>query len=118
MKKKWITSLALCGALIGASTIFPNNEADAASISRSGTSFSSAWSLQAQTSDGEGWLNYGYNTFLINEDFAYGYYKNSRHFAYIQNDNGYHTGPDVAPGNTSTIEVRHSGNSVTYGMLY
>lgn len=116
--KKLVTSLALCGALIGASTIVPNTEADAASISKSSTSFSAAWGLQAKTSDGDGWLNYGYNTQFINEDYSHGYYKNTRHFAYIQNGNGYHTGPDVAPGNTSTIEVRHSGNSVTYGMLY
>ena len=116
--KKWITSLALCGALIGASTIVSTTEADAASISASSTNFSSAWGLEKKTSDGAGWLKYGYNTSWINEDYAHGYYKNSRHYSHIQNANGYHTGPDVAAGNISTIEVRHSGNYVNYAMFY
>lgn len=59
-------------------------------------------------------LNYGYNTFLINEDCAYAFTAGDIHFSVIQNSNGFHYGPPKAVSLWSDKEVMHAGNSVNY----
>lgn len=60
-------------------------------------------------------LNYGYNTFLINEDVAYADSNGYIHRAKIVNANGTHYGPKrAANAGTSDQEVRHKGSTVKY----
>lgn len=59
-------------------------------------------------------LQYGYNTFLINEDKAYAYHPSASHYAKIKNGNGVHTSRSSFGGQWSKLEVVHSGQTVVY----
>ena len=59
-------------------------------------------------------LTYGFNTALINEDYAYAYTDGAIHRSRIINDNGTHNGPWVVANEWSDKEVTHSGTSIKY----
>lgn len=79
-------------------------------------SFDSAWQLSKRSGDAS--LVYGYNTTLINEDYAWAYNTTQTHWAELYNDNGLHSGDEASAGNVSKIEVRHSGKSITYYCIW
>lgn len=59
-------------------------------------------------------LTYGFNTTLINEDYAYAFTNGAIHRSKIKNGNGTYNGPWKVANEWSDKEVRHKGSSVTY----
>lgn len=61
-------------------------------------------------------LEYGFDTFLINEDYVHSNRKYSQ--AYIKNADGTFKGRAALYTSGSSKEVKHSGSTVTYGVIY
>jgi len=78
----------------------------------SGHSFSSDWSGVA-TGVNNSTLTYGFNTFAIDEDYAYAGYSQCYHYARISNGNGTYSCAAKYDG-LAKLEVTHHGSSVTY----
>lgn len=120
MKKKMILSL-VAASLLGAVTFTPllTKTVSAASITKSyNGSFAKKWEKSASTSDGGGVLTYGYNTTLINEDYAHGYHASKSHYTSVSNGNGSFTSGNVGKGQTAKISVQHKGSNISYSMTY
>jgi|LSQX01.2.fsa_nt_gb hypothetical protein len=114
-KKTALLALAMC--LFLAFPVASFAETTLIHASRSGSSyFISDWMDREEESysGSREILDYGFNTFLINEDIAYAYSNGSQHAAKILNGNGAHYGPWVWANDWSDLEVRHSGNTVNY----
>lgn len=85
----------------------------AANLSRTYSGqFTNDWSKVVSYGVAE--LEYGFNTWLINEDTCYANNNNSNHYAKIRNGSGVHVGSSKSAGSWSKIEVQHSGSTVTY----
>lgn len=113
---KKVLAYALCVVIAGGSM---GTSVSAESISRTyAASFEKAWERYASSADGKANLTYGFNTRLINEDYAWAKHSKKSHYAAIKNDKGWHTGSGKAAGKTSKIEVTHKGTSVTYYCYY
>lgn len=80
--------------------------------------FKSSWVKNAETSDGYGSVDYGFNTTLINEDYAYGHHMTKKHTAIVSNGGGSFSGPNSGANVASNIEVTHKGTNVSYGIAY
>lgn len=79
--------------------------------------FSKAW--EAYKGDDYGtYITYGFNTFLIDEDYCWAEQKQLFHFGTLRNGKGWHDGPLKAPGNVSKIEVTHNGSSIYYACYW
>ncbi len=90
------------------------------SYSNGSHTFSSSWN-ESKTITYSGAtcvLTYGFNTTLINEDYAYAYTNGDIHRSRIVNGNGTHNGPWKAANVWSDKEVVHSGNSITYRHIW
>ncbi len=112
-----LATLSMLGTILIAPISIQNVEAGSISKTYSG-SFSKKWEKSASTSDGAGVLTYGYNTALINEDYAHGYHANKKHYTSISNGNGSHVSGNASKGNLAKIEVTHKGSSITYSMNF
>ena len=111
---KFAVSIGLaCTMMVSASV-----SASAAGISRSASTFSTAWERYAVTSDGQGSLTYGFNTWLVNEDYAWARHNTRSHYAVLKNGSGWHTGSGKKAGATSRVDVTHKGTYVTYSLNY
>lgn len=88
------------------------------SIGGAANDFSSAWERYASGDGGRANLVFGYNTFLINEDYSWATHSSKRHYAQVANGTGNHFGPDLGAGGTSKIEVVHSGSLVGYANFF
>lgn len=75
-------------------------------------SFSSDWQSTAYAGDAS--LTYGYNTVLINEDFAWANHSTRDHTAEVKNDKGAFGSSKQPKGKVAKIEVSHKGISVQY----
>lgn len=114
-KKTILFTLCMCLSL--AFPVALHAETTLVNASRSGSSyFINDWTARATASYSGSTeiLDYGFNTFLINEDVAYAYSNGSRHAAKILNGNGAKYGPWVWANEWSDLEVQHSGNTVNY----
>lgn len=80
--------------------------------------FDKAWERSATLDSGKAYLLYGYNTFLINEDYAKANHATNVHYAYIKNGSGIHVGSSAVAAVFSKVEVRHSGATVEYCCFY
>ncbi|WP_084813872.1 hypothetical protein [Desulfitobacterium sp. PCE1] len=114
-KRTALLTLVMCSFLVFPAASYAETTLVHASKSGSGY-FISNWmeSKQASYSGSTEKLDYGFNTFLINEDIAYAYSNGSRHAAKIVNGNGEHYGPWKWANDWSDLEVRHAGNTVNY----
>ena len=92
------------------------SEASLLSATSSGKSFSKAWqATKSSNTGGKHILTYGYNTTLINEDYAYAYSNGWKHRSKVKNDRETFKGPiKWANDGWSDIEVRHKGSSIKY----
>ena len=70
-------------------------------------SFTSAWELYHSGDSGRANLTYGYNTFLIHEDYAWANHSTKTHYAQLSTTNGTSTGPTKSAGTVSKIEITH-----------
>jgi len=80
--------------------------------------FSAKWERYLTGDSGKASLVYGYNTFLINEDYSYANHSDNAHYASLRNGNGSFSGPNKSAKSESKIEVTHSGSSITYMCNY
>lgn len=85
------------------------------SITNGNHGFKSAWENTIYF-DGSSKLVYGFNTFMIDEDYSHSNKKYSQ--AYLTNTNGTYRANAALRTTWSKIEVRHAGNKVTYGVIY
>lgn len=92
----------------------PENVLDGCS---DGYGFTEAW--EVSISEGDAHLTYGFNTFLVDEDYAWSVHDSTAHNAAIKNGDGWHlpTLPSL-PTFTSKVEVEHSGTHVYYACEY
>jgi hypothetical protein len=115
-KKTVLLALALCFFLMFPVVSFAGEKV-LIQASRSGSSyFTSDW-MDRKTASYDGSteiLDYGFNTFLINEDIAYSYSNSCEHASKITNGTGTHYGQWRWANQWSDLEVRHSGNTVHY----
>lgn len=88
------------------------------SVSASASSFSDDWERYKEADDGLGVLTYGFNTFAIDEDYAWASHDTKSHYASLKNAKGWHTGSAKAGGKLSRVDVTHRGTSVSYYMYY
>lgn len=114
---KSISCLAIALSMMFALPVF-----SFASLSKTYSgSFNKSWMDRATTvtSDGaKAYLEYGFNTTLINEDVANSLYYGDEHYSKIRNGSGKHKGPRREAGEWSDLEVRHSGSRVTYYSIW
>lgn len=117
MKKKIISATLAFGMGILLMGFSNTSIVSAANYSTTNGShgFDSAWESTAYFA-GDSKLVYGYNTFLVNEDYSHSNKKYSQ--AYLTNSNGTHKAMAAFNTTWSKIEVRHAGSSVTYGVIY
>lgn len=59
-------------------------------------------------------FTYGFNTFLINEDYVSSYYVGDEHYAKIVNGRGSYASSVVGAREYAEVEVTHNGSKVTY----
>lgn len=87
-------------------------------VSNGSHTFSKDWSASKSVKykDVECRLDYGFNTFLINEDTAASYTVGNEHRSRIKNNNGTHYGPWKRANDFSDTQVRHSGSTIRYYM--
>ena len=79
--------------------------------------FTSSWDKYATKTLSDGStvrLSYGFNTFLINEDCVSAYFDGNEHYVKIENGSGDYASKITAAREYAELEVRHSGNTVTY----
>lgn len=115
MRKKNIISILLIATILSGMSVV-NAFADTTLIeTNSGThTFNSRWTGQT-ISKNNSTLSYGFDTTLINEDYAYANSIGYRHRSKIKNGNGLHYGPKKwANDGRSDIEVRHKGSKIYY----
>lgn len=119
LKLKRVTIVVLCVFCVCTALTMPVS-AETEEIKATATSFTNDWErTKKYHPDFALELRYGYNTFLINEDYARAtsgvvYYRNFKHQAIITNGNGTHYGPKHTYEYMSTVDVRHKGTKVTY----
>ncbi len=71
-------------------------------------SYGNSWSRTEYFDSGKGILKYGYNTTLINEDWATSYHKTKSHQTKVNNSKKSATSVSASAGQyTSTVSVRH-----------
>lgn len=110
MRKKSVLSI-MALTLMVFTLVAPKAYAGSLSRSYSGQ-FTKSWMDEATS--GSAQLEYGFNTWLINEDVSYANHSGASHNAKIVNGNGVHTSRSKSAGNWSNLEVQHSGSSVSY----
>ena len=84
-------------------------------VSSAGHDFNGKWEETALFGNGSK-LVYGYNTFLINEDYSHSNCKYSQ--AYLINARGTFRANAALTTTWSKIEVTHAGNFIYYGVTY
>ena len=110
-KTKLVALLMMLMMLASTSVAF----ADSNLISASSTSFKKSWTLNKTASANKHRLTYGYDTFLINEDFANANSIGYIHKSKIVNGKGTFCGPKkTANDGWSDKEVKHKGSTVKY----
>jgi hypothetical protein len=63
-------------------------------------------------------LIYGFNTFAVDEDYALLDHYTASHYVCITNGAGVFCSPVKEPDITASVEVPHSGSSVTYSCYW
>ena len=78
-------------------------------------SFSSSW--QAADSGTDWVIEYGFDKFLIDEDYAHTLHNSLHHTATVTNANGSYS-DDAGAGNWAKVDITHSGATVSYSIQY
>ena len=80
--------------------------------------FSSSWELYHSGDSGHASLTYGFNTFLIHEDYAWANHSTKTHHAYLATTNASAPGPSKGPGSVSKNEITHLSYENFYFCMY
>jgi hypothetical protein len=111
MKKGLICACVVLGLVASSSSAF----ATEVQRNSSGQSFSSAWELLATGTD---WvMEYGFNKYAIDEDYAHTKHATKSHTAILKNGNGQYSNSDSAT-NWAEVDVVHAGTAITYSIVY
>lgn len=81
-------------------------------------SFSKSWELYHSGDSGRAGLTYGFNTFLVHEDYAWATHSTKSHYAAIVTSNGTYSGPTKSAGSTSKIEIAHLAYEIEYFNIF
>lgn len=81
------------------------------------SSFSNAWELYHSGDSGRASLTYGYNTWMVHEDYAWAKHSTNSHYANIGNPQS-HSGSVKPSGAVSKIEVAHVNPEVIYFCMF
>lgn len=112
MKKLFSTLMASCLiAVFCATPVFAQTH----TFNSAGQSFNQSWELTG--GDGNYLIKYGFNTAFIDEDYTHTYHSSKHHVATVTNSRGSYSDEDYG-GSWAGIEVRHSGNYITYSISY
>jgi hypothetical protein len=116
MKNKKVLSGVLAGVMACSILVMPSS-VEAASFAKTYKGqFSNDWSKVAKS--GKAKIEYGFNTFAINEDTCYANHSGAQHYAQIRNGKGVYPGNSKKAGTVSKLEVTHSGSTVTYACIW
>lgn len=115
LKAKKMLARMLCLAVVMATMLACGTTAFASSTGETDNKiwafydgdFSSSWELYHSGDSGRASLTYGFNTFLIHEDYAWANHSTKTHYAYLATTNGGAAGPSKGPGSVSKIEITH-----------
>lgn len=111
MKKVLIGASVALGLLASSTSAF----AAEYGYSSGGRSFTKSWEAYGS---GSNWvMEYGFNTAAINEDYTHTKHSTTSHTAIVKNANGQYSDNDTK-GNWAGIDVRHSGSSIVYKIVY
>lgn len=80
--------------------------------------FSKDWELYHSGDSGRANLTYGYNTFLIHEDYAWANHSTKTHHAHLGTRRGDYNGPNKPAGSVSKIEITHLSFENFYFCVY
>ncbi|SET56154.1 mediterrocin family bacteriocin [[Clostridium] polysaccharolyticum] len=105
-----LTGVAVSGLFFGGESVLIT----AGSIEASASSFSKPWERYKSGDNDNAELTYGYNTWAIDEDYAWAKHNTKSHYASLKNGTGWHTGSGKGAGSLSRVDVTHSGSSVSY----
>lgn len=114
LKKAIVLTL---GVLLSSSLLHQSVSTSSTTVTYSGQ-FKSTWHKVLMADEDKGRLEYGFDTFLFNEDYAKAYHTTNTHYARLDNGSGEHIGQMRNPGETSKIEAIHSGKKVKYYFNY
>lgn len=121
MNKKlaiFFTTILLTSTIISNSA---NAEVMVSTTNRYGNNFDTSWEKAVCVYSYDyayiGDVTYGYNTFLINEDYTWTTSAQYFHKAMVQNPNGVFYGDEKDSMHTSKIEVTHRGTTPAYGII-
>ncbi|MCY1689923.1 hypothetical protein OVA29_03105 [Exiguobacterium sp. SL14] len=103
-KMKTLVASALAVGLLASSS-------SALAYSSSGQTFTKSWEKSATTTNSV--INYGFNDFLIDEDYTHTKHMTRSHTAEVVNGNGTHADSN-SKGNWAKIEVQHKGSTIHY----
>lgn len=70
-------------------------------------SFSRSWEYYHSGDGGRANLTYGYNTWMVHEDYAWANHSNNTHKGMIVTTNGTYNGPNKGASSVSKIEIPH-----------
>ncbi|MGL5576909.1 MAG: hypothetical protein ACRDCW_15325 [Sarcina sp.] len=110
--KKIILCIGIASIMVG--TAVP---AFADSIKKSANSFTSPWEKVTSNSEGTATMKYGYNEFLIDEDYTHTYHTKASHKALVANNGGSHY-KERGARTWAKIEVTHKVGLVRYEMSW
>ena len=118
MKRKIIIILTMLTISIIFTPVLSSADTEYIKQSYSSTSFTKDWMVTKPGTTIDGgtyYLTYGYDTFLINEDYAYAYSNVGLHASRVYHNGHYHYGPWLW-GNEgrSDLEVMHHNSPVFY----
>lgn len=108
--KKIISTLTLLVMLVSSKPVFASEY----KVWSGSHTFTSSWEVPVYGSD---WvMKYGFNTFLINEDYTHTKHNSVEHMAVVVNK--YSSNNMAEAGYWAKIEVRHNSDTVLYGIKY
>ena len=124
--KRIIASICLCAALVGMLITTPYEAATTKSTRVSSSSkFNDDWELtiKYKLSDGTfvGQMVFGYDTFLVNEDYTWTAAEECYSIAQIKRntvDTSFISGYEAGKKVYSTVEVRHVNYDITYQIRF
>lgn len=114
VKGKKVIGLILAAGIIGGTCTMDVSAGTYIDARNGNLGFSSSWERYTSGDSNRASLTYGFNTFLINEDYAWANHSMASHNAYVSNAKGGFAGPTKSAGSVSKIEVTHKGTSIHY----
>lgn len=95
VSKKFLGSIIV--GIISFNILATTSSAETTTATSGTHTFTKSWSATVKNSAGQGTLDYGFNTALINEDYAHGYHNTLDHYSSLKNKNGNYSSMNRGP---------------------